>query len=167
MKRRDFLKIVSYAGLACVLARCRPHRLRIGDIAPDLKVVDLNGKQLTLPGDLKGKVVLLHFWASWCTSCIDEMRDNQSLYVDYESRGVTLCSVSIGDTKAAIEAYLKNVKVSYPVLIDERGVSKRLYSISGVPTTYVLDRDGVVKFVLQGPYRRNVKEGMVKSLLGP
>jgi cytochrome c biogenesis protein CcmG, thiol:disulfide interchange protein DsbE len=165
VERRDFLKMISCAGLACILPQCGSRPLRTGDMAPELTVIDLAGKRVVLPGELKGKVVLLHFWASWCGSCKDEMRDLQSIYAQYGSQGVVPCSVSIGDSINAAEAYLKDVQVSYPVFIDEDAMAKKIYNISGVPTTYLLSRDGIVKFMILGLYGRNVKEGMLKTLL--
>jgi cytochrome c biogenesis protein CcmG, thiol:disulfide interchange protein DsbE len=165
MKRRDFLKIISCAGLACILPQCRSGPLQTGDVAPDLSVVDLTGRRMTLPGEFKGKVVLLHFWATWCRACVNEMRDFQSIYIKYGGQGVVPCSVSIGDTRETAEAYLSDVKVSYPIVLDQKAASKSLYGISGVPTTYVLSRDGIVRFRVLGHVGRDRQERMLKTLL--
>jgi cytochrome c biogenesis protein CcmG, thiol:disulfide interchange protein DsbE len=165
MKRRDFLKIISCAGLASILPQCRSGPLQTGDAAPELAVIDLSGRKLTLPGAFRDKGVLLHFWASWCRNCIAEMKDLQALYVQYGSRGIMPCSVSIGDTKEAAEIYLREVQVTYPVLLDQGAASKRLYGISGVPTTYGLSREGIVRFRLLGPVGKDVQERVLKTLL--
>jgi cytochrome c biogenesis protein CcmG/thiol:disulfide interchange protein DsbE len=165
MNRRDFLKIISCAGLASILSQCRSGPLQTGDAAPQLAVVDLGGRKLTLPGEFRGKAILLHFWASWCRNCINEMKDLQAIYVRYGSQGIMPCSVSIGDTKEAAETYLREVQVTYPVLLDQKAASKRLYGISGVPTTYGLSREGIVRFKLLGPVGKDVHERVLKNLL--
>jgi cytochrome c biogenesis protein CcmG, thiol:disulfide interchange protein DsbE len=165
MERRDFLTMISCAGLACILPQCRSGPLQPGDVAPEFTAVDLTGKKVALPGEFKGKVLLLHFWVSWCGICRDEMRALQSLYVDYGGRGVMPCSVSIGDTKEAAERYLRDVQVSYPVFIDEKAASRKLYGIRGVPTTYALGREGIVRFRALGPIGRDQQDRMVKTLL--
>ena len=165
VERREFLRIISCAGLAFILPQCRSGPLKAGDVAPELAVVDLTGKKLTLPGAFKGKVVLLHFWASWCRNCISEMRDLQAIYDQYGSRGVVPCSVSIGDTKEAVDEYLRDVQVTYPILVDGKAASKKLYGISGVPTTYGLNRQGIIGFRFLGPVGKEAQERFLKTLL--
>jgi cytochrome c biogenesis protein CcmG, thiol:disulfide interchange protein DsbE len=165
MKRRDFLKMISCAGLATILPQCRSGSLQTGDPAPGIAVMDLSGRKLILPGDFKGKGMLLHFWASWCSRCVDEMRDLQAIYVRYRNRGVLPCSVSIGDTKEAADAYLRDVHVTYPVVLDQRATSKKLYSITGVPTTYGISREGMVRFRVLGPIGKDIEERVLNMLL--
>jgi cytochrome c biogenesis protein CcmG, thiol:disulfide interchange protein DsbE len=165
LNRRNFLKILSCTGLAFVLPQCRSGSLQIGDLAPDFSVVDLKGKSLSVPGEFKGKVVLLHFWVSWCRVCVNEMRAMESIYAEYGSRGVIPCSVSIGDRKEAVEDYIKDLQIYYPVLIDGKAVSKRLYGVTGVPTTLALDRQGIIRSRAIVPLGRDQQERMVKPLL--
>jgi hypothetical protein len=93
------------------------------------------------------------------------MRDFQSIHIKYGGQGVVPCSVSIGDTRETAEAYLSDVKVSYPIVLDQKAASKSLYGISGVPTTYMLSRDGIVRFRVLGHVGRDRQERMLKTLL--
>jgi cytochrome c biogenesis protein CcmG, thiol:disulfide interchange protein DsbE len=140
--------------IAFLLPNCESSRdnpLRPGDLAPEVTLEDIRGREVHLPGDFKGKLTILHFWASWCNACADEMAALESIYVGHGKAEVVPCSIALGDSKDAAEWYLRNVKVSYPVLLDPGLKSARRYGVTGVPTTFVLGRDGVVKFRALGP----------------
>jgi cytochrome c biogenesis protein CcmG/thiol:disulfide interchange protein DsbE len=165
MKRRTFLRVLCCAGLMGLLSQCGSGPLQPGDAAPQFSVLDPSGKRVALPDEFRGKVVLLHFWVSTCRICKGNMEVLESMHADYGSRGVVPCSVNIGETKETVEAFLRSVRVTYPILLDEESASRRLYNISGVPTTYVLSRDGIIRFRVLGPIAREQEERMVESLL--
>ncbi len=139
--------------------------LRVGDIPPRVTLNDLNGNTVALPADFKGKVSLVHFWASWCTSCRLEIAALESIFGRYGNKSVIPCSVNIGESREAAESYIKNMKVSYPILLDPKSSIIRQYSISGIPTTYVLDRENVIQFRIIGEINRDGLERLVRALL--
>lgn len=169
IERRDFLKLSLAAGLATVIPWWRPGRagavLRAGDVPSRVTVYDLSGNAVILPGSLKGKVALVHFWASWCSSCAPEMSALEAIYRQFREKGVTPCSVNLGDNKEAVAWYLRKTTVSYPVLLDPRMSAKRAYGISGVPTTYVLDRKGVVRLRILGAADKDALEKAIRTIL--
>jgi peroxiredoxin len=100
----------------------------------------LDGRQWTLH-DLRGKVVLVNFWATWCPPCRKEMPDLNSLYKEFKARGFVVLAIS--DEKAAIvRSYLARHKVSYPILLDPGDRVHKRFNVDGIPQSYLYDRDG-------------------------
>ena len=106
----------------------------------DFTLADLQSKAWHL-SDLKGKVVLLNFWATWCPPCRKEMPDLQALYDKYKDQGLVV--LAIDDEEAAkVTPFLAERKISYPVLLDPGRKVNELYRIEGIPKTFVYDRNG-------------------------
>jgi cytochrome c biogenesis protein CcmG, thiol:disulfide interchange protein DsbE len=167
--RRDFGRICLQAGFLFAMLGCLPRRaeavLRIGNIPPKVTLNDLKGNQVTLPGDFKGKVALLHFWASWCPSCRPEMTSIESLNQVYSAKGVFSCSINLGESKEAALRYIKDIKITYPILLDPGSSTVKPFEISGIPTCYILDRENGVRFKILGRTNRDSLEKMIRTLL--
>ncbi|MCL6647763.1 MAG: TlpA family protein disulfide reductase [Chloroflexi bacterium] len=101
----------------------------------------LDGGELRL-ADLRGKVVLLNFWASWCGPCLDEAPVLERAARQYAERGVVVVGVNIWDSESDARAFLERFGISYPNGRDARGTIAIDYGVSGVPETYFIDRDG-------------------------
>lgn len=107
---------------------------------PDFTFPDLDGKPHRLR-DLKGKVVLLAFFATWCPLCNEEMPRLKATHEKYKDRGLTVLAVSIDRAGAGlVRAWVKEKKLPYPVLHDQRYASRRSHNVRFVPTIYLLDR---------------------------
>jgi thiol-disulfide isomerase/thioredoxin len=165
MRRRDFLRMVGAAGLACMLTRCQSGPLPVGERPGEARLVDLAGARVSLPSDYKGKILAIHFWVSGCPACVTEMETFESLHRRRPSQDIVFCSVNVGDSRGAAERYLHRVKISYPVLLDEESVTRKHYRIPGVPATYILDRQNVVRFTAFGPVRKGELEKTIETLL--
>ena len=126
---------------------------------------DLRGNSVVVPSDFKGRVVLIHFWASWCPTCRGEMTALESLYGQYGRKGVTPCSIGIGEKRETAVSYLKSVTVSYPVLLDPDSSTRKPFGVAGIPTYFVLDREGVIRQKILGKADPKGLEGIVRSLL--
>jgi cytochrome c biogenesis protein CcmG, thiol:disulfide interchange protein DsbE len=167
--RRAFGRICLQAGLFFTLFGWLPLRaeavLRLGDKAPKVTLKDLKGNQVALPNDFKGKVALLHFWASWCPSCRPEMTSIESLKQVYGAKGVFPCSINLGESKEAALRYINDIKITYPVLLDPGSLTVKPFGISGIPTFYILDRENVVRFKILGRADRDSLEKMIRTLL--
>jgi peroxiredoxin len=114
------------------------------DKAPDFSLKDLNGKTVKL-ADLKGKAVILDFWATWCPPCRAEIPDLNTLYKEYKKKGATIVGVALDEGgKTAIVAGMKKYKLSldYPILIGNQDISKLYGGIDAIPTTFILDKGG-------------------------
>lgn len=115
-----------------------------GAMAPDLSVPDLSGKEVRL-SDLRGKVVLLNFWASWCPPCREEMPSMVKLNKSMAGKPFQMLAVSIDEKgKAAVEAYSAKSGISLPFYLDTEGKGSRLYGTTGVPETFIIDKKGVI-----------------------
>lgn len=119
--------------------------------APEISVISLDNQQLTLAG-LKGKVVLLNFWATWCPPCREEIPSMMKLNKLMKGKPFQMVCVSVDEGgKKAIEEFFKNSGLSLPAYTDSTGQVAKTYGITGVPETFVIDKNGmIVKKVIGG-----------------
>jgi thiol-disulfide isomerase/thioredoxin len=117
---------------------------------PDFTLVDPSGKKVSLK-DYRGKVVLLNFWASWCVPCREEMPAMERLYDQYKNKGFTIVAVNVKDNQKDASAFLKNLKITYPVMVDPDGEVGLLYGAWGLPTTYLIGPKGEGLARIWGP----------------
>lgn len=120
-------------------------------LAPDFSLTDLAGKTVRLSG-LRGKVVVLNVWATWCAPCRDEMPSMERLYQRLRGPNFELLAVSEDEGGAdKVRAFVREVAVTFPVLLDpERQVGTR-YGVWGYPETFIIDRDGRIVERVIGP----------------
>ncbi|HEV7984612.1 MAG TPA: TlpA disulfide reductase family protein [Steroidobacteraceae bacterium] len=120
-----------------------------GSPAPAFQLHSAASTDLSL-SDLKGQVVLINFWASWCGPCRQEMPVLEQLYKKYKSAGFTLLGVNVEPKSADAEGFLKSTPVSFPILFDPDSKVSKLYEVSGMPSTVILDRNGKVRYIHHG-----------------
>ena len=118
--------------------------------APDFTLPGPDGRKLSLK-DYRGKVVFLNFWATWCESCREEMPSMERLYQEFKGKGLEIVAVNVKDKRPDALAFVKELKLNYPVLMDPEGEVGLLYGAFGLPVTYLIDRKGVVLARLWGP----------------
>ena len=118
--------------------------------APDFTLPNAAGKKVSLK-DYRGKVVFLNFWATWCESCRDEMPSMERLYKEFKGKGLEIVAVNVKEKRQDALAFAKELKLTYPVLLDPEGEVGLLYGAFGLPVTYLIDRKGVVLARLWGP----------------
>jgi len=112
--------------------------------APDFTLQTLSGGSFRL-ADLRGRIVLLNFWATWCIPCRTEMPALETLYQRYRERGLEVAGVNMDMlSTAGVEAFLKEVKVTFPIAFDPSWSVARTYGVVALPTTYLIDRKGNV-----------------------
>lgn len=122
-------------------------------IAPDVSVVSLaNGSVLKL-SDLKGKVVLLNFWATWCPPCREEIPSMMNLNSLMAGKPFQMVAVSVDEGgRPAIESFFKKSGFSLPTYLDESGASAKSYGVTGIPESFVIDKQGVIVKKIIGGY---------------
>jgi thiol-disulfide isomerase/thioredoxin len=121
----------------------------VKDSAPALELQDLQGHPRTL-NEFRGRVVLVHFWASWCGPCKAELPALNAFGQRYEARGLTVLAVNVGESPRAITRFLANKSVPGLVLQDGRSDTFNAWGARGIPTTFLLDRAGTVRGVGAG-----------------
>ena len=121
----------------------------VGRLAPDLALHQLEGKELSL-SDLRGQLVVLNFWVTWCPPCRTEI---PALEQVWQERGddVMVIGVNVQENPAVVEAFVADYGMSYPVVLDPEGEAARLYRVRAFPTTYFIDRQGRIARVFNGP----------------
>ncbi len=124
--------------------------LEPGSQAPDFELETFEGRTLRL-SDLRGQVVVLNFWASWCAPCAMEAPELEALWREYRDRGVTLIGVAYTDTRPAALDYIERFEISYPNGMDRADRISRSYRLSGVPETLVIDAEGRIVPLRLGP----------------
>jgi peroxiredoxin/Cu/Ag efflux protein CusF len=135
--------------------------------APDFDLPTLAGERVRL-GDFRGKVVLLNFWATWCIPCRTEMPAIEALFQRYREQGLEVIAINLDKiSPASVEAFLKEVKVTFRVVLDPSWSTTRAYGVVGLPTTYLIDRGGhvVVREVGERDWTDHVTEMAVARLL--
>jgi thiol-disulfide isomerase/thioredoxin len=114
-----------------------------GKDAPSFRGVSLDGKTYSLDA-LKGKPVLLDFWASWCGPCLRSMPVVERLHNDYQARGLVVLAVDVGETREVVEKFLKTKSVPYPVIMGDEAGIPTAYGVSVYPTFVMIGQDGKV-----------------------
>ncbi len=103
----------------------------------------LNGKVLKL-SDLKGKTVVLNFWATWCVPCIKEMSVLNNAYSSFKNRDVEIVAINFAESREKVEEFTSEHRLNFPVLLDNYGDTSQDYKIRGLPVTYFITPDGIV-----------------------
>jgi len=124
----------------------------VGSKAPDFCLKDLSGQEYSL-SELRGKPVLLNFWATWCGPCRGEMPYLEEIYREWSGKGLTLFAVNIGESSSQARGYLQTYGMSLPVLLDSAQTVAKRYNITGIPTTFFIDKNGIIQGKVVGAFR--------------
>ena len=117
--------------------------------APEFVRKDLNGTSIDLKS-LRGKVVLLDFWATWCAPCLIEMPEFAAWQREYGPRGLQVLGISMDDNAAPVRSLIGKTKLNYPVAMGDAKLGERYGGVLGLPLIYLIDRNGVVRAQFQG-----------------
>ena len=137
-----------------------------GSAAPDFTLKSRIGKNLRL-SDYRGQVVMLNFWASWCGPCRQEMPILEQMYKRYKKLGFVILGVNTEQDSGKANAYLRDIKVSFPILYDSTSKVSQLYNNKAMPTTIMIDRNGKMRFMHEGykpGYEKDYKK-QIKKLI--
>lgn len=138
-----------------------------GFLAPEFSLENLDGGKTSL-GDLRGKVVLVNFWASWCPPCREEMPTLERVYHKYQEQGLVVLAVNstIQDNFNDAQAFVSANNLSFPILLDKNGVATCLYRIQSLPTSFFIGPDGIIReVVVGGPMAEALLTSRVEELL--
>lgn len=135
--------------------------------APDFQLPDINGYNYRL-SDFAGRVVVLNFWASWCTPCKVEMPAFQSAAGEYSIDEVIFLGINVTnqDELVNVLAFLEENGITFPILLDQAGSTSNLYQVFSMPTTYFIDKEGTIrKVIIGGPVSKAAIRAEIKILL--
>ncbi len=131
----------------------------VGKPAPDFEYPDSTGKIWKL-SDLRGKVVFINFWATWCTTCKAEMPQKALLYKKMEGKPFQMLGMLFRDDPSNLPAYYKEINVVAPTLISPDNEAGKKFGITGVPETFIIDKEGIVREKLVGPQKWDTEESL-------
>lgn len=132
----------------------------IGAPAPDFELMDLQGETTSLT-ELRGGVVLLNFWATWCGPCRLEMPTLQDKYDEFREADFTVLGVNFDESQEDVRAFGEELGLTFPLLLDPGGRVQRLYNVRGYPSTVIVDAQGVIRVIHIGI----ITEGQLKDYL--
>lgn len=154
---RYFLHKLGFVVLICILSgmmlacdkketpdASAPSRVSKGEAAPDFTLKNRQGEDVTL-SDLRGQVVLVNFWATWCPPCRQEMPSMEKLYQHLKGEDFEMLAINVEENgPEAVASFLKDKSHSFPILFDPQAHAQRLYNVTKYPETFVVDRNGIV-----------------------
>jgi len=144
----------------------RPPQPQRGFPAPDLSLETLEGETIAL-SDLRGQVVIINFWATWCPPCRAEMPALQKVYEQYRDQGLTILAVNQQESNQRVADFTGQFGLTFPILMDRDGRVFARYRVTALPTTFFVDREGVIREVtIGGPMSEPFIESQVTALLG-
>jgi cytochrome c biogenesis protein CcmG/thiol:disulfide interchange protein DsbE len=156
--------------LAIILNRSQQGTVQPGDQIKDFSLTmfsgyEFNGQTTVGLAELRGKVLMINFWASWCKPCEQEAADLRAAWQHYKDRGdVVFVGVDYVDTEPEARAYLRKFDITYPNGPDIGTKVSQLFRIRGVPETYFIDRGGVLRYVQIGPF---TSTDQIQSIIDP
>lgn len=135
--------------------------------APNVVGTDPDGNTIRL-GDFRGKVVFLNFWATWCIPCRLEMPAMERLYQAFKGQGFVVLAVNVQEGPAAVRAFVRELKLTFPIVLDPKGTAAMAYLVRGLPATYLIDRKQRIVGRAIGAREWDSKDGRayIRALLG-
>ena len=122
-----------------------------GNLAPDFELDNLEGQTISL-GDLRGSPVLVNFWATWCPPCRAEMPYLEEVYKEWSGKGVAFLAINMGESSSQVGEFIQSHTLALPVLLDARQDIAQRYNIQYIPTTFFIDKDGIIQNVKVGAF---------------
>lgn len=157
---------VILASLVMVMTFCVQAAELTPQTAQDFTLKSLSGENLRLREQI-GEVILLNFWASWCGPCREEMPELEKLQQKYQSLGFKVIGVNVENAAEKATGFLKNTPVTFPIVVDADSTVSKLYHVEAMPTTYLIDRQGQLRFLHKG-YQKGTAaeyETQIKQLI--
>ena len=142
-----------------------PPAPRTGFRAPDFTLTTLAGETVTL-SDLRGRPVLINFWATWCPPCRAEMPAIQAAYERYAPQGLVVLGVDMAESPNVVAAFVERFGIRFPIPLDRDGRVATQYRVRAIPTSFFVDREGVVRSVFTGPMNTPLIEDRLSQILG-
>ncbi|MCF3944860.1 thiol-disulfide oxidoreductase ResA [Oceanobacillus alkalisoli] len=141
---------------------------RVGDQAPDFQLTQINKNneaETIRLSDLKGKGVMLNFWATWCKPCEAEMPYMQELYPKYKDLGVEIVAVSLDSTELVVDRFIDKYNLTFPIPHDSTGEIRDLYKVGPIPSTFFINSEGEIVEYVSGALTLESLEGYLQNIV--
>ena len=133
--------------------------------APNFELEDLTGGRVRL-SDYLGQVVLLNFWATWCRPCVAETPHLVDLYKNYRERGLMVLGVSVDQNpRSVLQPFVQRYRINYPILLNDQRAAAAYGGVTSIPTTFLIDRQGMIRKQYVGYQQKSIVEEAIKELL--
>lgn len=137
---------------------------QIGATAANFQLASLSGKPVAL-SDYRGQVILVNTWATWCQPCKAEMPAIQEFYQAHQNDGFVVLAINSQEDAATVQRFIAAQGFTFPVLLDIQATVLNQYQVRGLPTSFVIDRDGIIHYIHTGAITRQQLEDVIGSLL--
>jgi peroxiredoxin len=156
MRRLLVLTLVVVVALLLATVGCQCGRdsapvARVGRPAPEFTLPALDGQPVSLSA-LKGKPIMVNFWATWCGPCVHEVPYIQETYQVWSGKGLVILAVNLGESLSQVQGFVQENQLSFPVLLDGGGEVAGQYGVRAIPTTVFIDGEGITRNIKQGSY---------------
>ncbi|MBL4908520.1 MAG: TlpA family protein disulfide reductase [Alteromonadaceae bacterium] len=148
--------------IAALVLSANVQALTIGEKAPDFTLKNMAGKNLNLV-EQRGNIILINFWASWCAPCRKEMPALQTLHEKYQDLGFSVWGVNVEQENQAGKKFLADLKLTFPIFFDAKNTLSATYQVAAMPTSVIVDRNGVVRFIFRG-YKSGYEKKYAKAI---
>lgn len=167
MVRPVSLPILLALAFSLLLGGCgeQAPKLARGGPVPAFVLPHLDGAGVSFPQQFEGRIVALRFWADWCPFCEGEMRAIEPVYRKYREQGLVILAINVRQESAVARAFVDKLNISYDTLLDTEGEVARAYGVLGLPTTYIVDREGRLHSRIIGESTPQLFEQIVQELL--
>lgn len=125
----------------------------------EIRLKDLNGKQVNL-SELRGKIVFLNFWTTWCPTCIIEMPSMQKLHQMFKDKDFAVVAINLQESASQVKTFFKELKLTFTALLDTSGDVGAEFGIRSIPTTFILDKNGSIIGKVMGPREWDSKDAI-------
>jgi len=137
---------------------------KVGQPAPDISLPRLDGGTVRL-ADLRGKVVMLNFWATYCPSCKDELPAMAAVYKQVSDKGGVILAVDQSEDTDTVRKFAEDNGLTFPIALDAQGGAGGVYAVRYIPTTYFVDKNGIIRYSKVGPMDQDTISSYFASLL--
>jgi len=151
--------------LLILLVGCEPSAPQINAPAAAFTLNLLDGGPVRFPDQYQGQVVAVHFWAQWCPYCLSEMTALEPIYRQHRERGLRLIAINVMEDPDTVRAFVQKLGLSFEVLLDPEGEVMRRYGAMGLPATFMIDRQGIIRRRIIGESTPEIFTAAVRDLL--
>jgi peroxiredoxin len=138
--------------------------LQIGESIPAYSLPDAAGDPMNIPAVLKGRVVLIHFWADWCSACLKELAASKGLVEHYGSEQLAILAINLKQRPQVVAPWFERLALNYPVLFDSDGSMATAFGVIALPSSYLIDREGRLQRRIIGEMPPDQLEQLVKQM---